>query len=90
MRTKYETLQDEYSGFVDTQSKEAEAGQAMLKTVRDTLQRQISELQRQLDTHAMNDTPRHLERLKTQLDISEKQWADENSKVRDVCGGLVL
>jgi chromosome segregation ATPase len=83
-RSKYESLQDEYSGFVDSQAKEAEANQTLLKATRDALQRQIAELHKQLDLHAVDDTPRQLERLKTHLEVSEKQWSDDNTRVRAV------
>jgi hypothetical protein len=80
-RSKYESLQEEYGGFVDSQAKDAEANQTLLKTTRDALQRQIADLHKQLDAYAVDDTPRQLERLKTQLDVSEKQWSDDNTRV---------
>lgn len=81
-RSKFEVLQEEYTSFVEAQAKEAESNQTLLKATRDGLQRTIDELQRRVDAHAMDDTPRQLNRLKTQLEISERQWADENQQVR--------
>ncbi len=55
--------------------------QLALRGTRETLQKQISELHKKLDMAAIDDLPRTVDRLKTQLDVSERQWTEENQQV---------
>jgi chromosome segregation ATPase len=81
LRSKLEVMKLEYDRTVEERGKDAEEFQRELRRERETLQHHISELQRRLDAQAVDDLPRKLERVKAQLELSEKQWAEENHTV---------
>ena len=80
-RSDYEVLKSEFDRFVSEQGKEAEVNQQQLVATRTSLQRHIDDLHRRLDAVAADDLPRTVERLKSQLEASERQWTEENHQV---------